>query len=604
MYIPRQKLHRWAAEVIQQCTADLEIRIQRGALYRNMYLTGDENGTPRTYPKSYAHIATLAAMLFSPMELNFAIKFPAGSNNQTLKAIGRVATSELHEEMADAGVYDVIRDAVKWALVKGKSFVKLNWEDEGFAPYMVQPEFMGVLRPDIKELSRQPAFTHSTYYTPSQFAHAFRDLENIRELMREIGKRGARGLPDQRPDRANVLKQIVLGGLNPFQQAGSSPAAASSRGIVDWLGGPTATWDAKVMAQLIRLDELWVKDSVTDDWATFHLVGDVMVTGDKQIRNAFSTMYDPANPLRRLPEAFRENNPLDRMHPFVQFSPTDLDGYFWGRSELCNIGSLQMQLNARLDGINRLLRRQEKPPVAFTGTTAMNRDRYSNMDMPGGLFVDPSPNTKMQKLYPELPEGLWESLHEIIEMYDDMSGMPPVMRGRGEAGVRAQGHAQTLTQNASPRFKELALSVERSVAELGMLGLSLLRAMNNDTMIAWLPPETQNVVATMEPDEPELEPPAPGMKQVPFRWAHIPQKAKIRVATHSSSPIFGMEGRALLFDLAKLHAVDAEDLVEQTHPPGEEEILDSLERKKIAEAKLLAEHPELLQHMAGPGKKK
>ena len=602
MFIPRRHIDKWAAELIQACTPDLEERIQRGALYRNLYLTGDENGNPATYPKTFAHIATLAAMLFSPLELHYAIRF-SGGGTLTQRAMGRVASSELHEMLSDGGVYDSVKNAIKWSLVKGKAFVKMNWEGDGFAPYMIQPEFMGVLRPDVTELSRQPAFVHTTYYTPSQFARTFAALDNIKALMREIGKRGQRGRPDERPDRANALKQIILGGLNPFQQAGNSPAMASNRGIVNWLSGPQATWDPKIMAQLLRLDELWVKDSVTDDWATFQMVGDIMVTGGEVIRNAFSTMYDPKNPMRRLPEAFRDANPLDKMQPFVPFGPTDLDGYFWGRSEICNIGVLQMQINARIDGIGRLLRRQEKPPRYFTGSTALTRDKYSAMDLPGGYFVDPSPNAKQQELYPKLPEGMWESLHELEEMFDNMSGMPPVMRGRGEAGVRAQGHAQTLTQNASPRFKESALSVERSVADLGALGLAMLKAMDDQTLVAWLAPDTTNVVAMLPPTDPTLEAPAPGMKQIEFNWWDLPDKAKIRVDSHSSSPIFGMEARGLLFDLAKIGAIEPEEVIEHLEPPGWEDMVLDTERKKIAQAKLVAEHPELLEKGLG-GKKK
>lgn len=603
MHIPRAKIGSWAAEVIQECLPDIEERIQRGALYRNMYLTGDENGNPVTYPKTFSYIDNLASFLFSPLELRFNIKFHGGGN-LTERAIGRVATAELHQMMTDAGVYSVISDAVEWSLVKGKTFVKLNWEDDGFAPYMVQPEFIGVMRPDITELHRQPAFVHSTYYMPNQFAATFRHLDNIRELMRTIGKRGQQGRDDQRPNRANALKQIVLGGLNPFQQAGNSPAQMSSRGIVNWLGGPTATFDPVILAQLIRLDELWAWDSVNDDWATFQLVGDVPVTGDKTIRNAFADMYDPNNPMRRLPAKFKQDNPLTELHPFVQVSPNHLNGYFWGRSECCNIGVLQMQINARLDGIQRLLRRQEKPPRFFSGTTAITRDKYSSMDMPGGYYVDPSPAAKMQDLYPKLPDGMWESLHELEGMYDDMSGLPPVLRGRGESGVRAQGHAAILTQNASPRFKDRALNVERSVAEIGGLALAMCRAMDNHTLLAWLDPDTASAVANLPPAEPELEPPAPGMKQYTFRWKQIPENVKVEVDSHSSSPVFSQESRSLLFDLARLKAVDPEEIIEHVHPPGAEDMLADLERKKIARAALFKAHPELLMAEFGKGRKR
>jgi hypothetical protein len=604
MHIPREtkKLAPWCAQLINECTPDLEERIQRGALYRNMYLTGDENGNPSTYPKMFEYIESLAALYFSPIELRYLIKFHGGGN-PTQRKMGQRAAAELHEHMSSAGVYDALIQAIKWSLVKGKTIFKLNWEDKGFAPYVIQPEFFGVLRPDICDLSRQQAFVHTTYYTPSEFYNAFRNLPNLGTIMREIAKRGMRGRPDERPDRANALKQIVLGGLNPFQQAGNSPAMASSRGIVNWLGGPQATWDPKIMATLVRLDELWVKDSMTNDWATFQLVGDVLVTGGEVIRNAFADMFDPENKQKRLPDSFREDNPLSYQHPFVPVSATELDGYFWGRSEITNVGVMQMQINARINGIARLLRRQENPPKLYTGSTGINQMKYSALDKPGGFFTDPSPTAKMQDVYPQLPEGLWESLHELERMFDEMSGRPPVMKGHGESGVRAQGHAAQLTSNASPRFKNSALAFERAVADVGHLALSMLRVMDNTVMVTWLKPETLNPVAHLPPDDPTLEPPAKGMKQFPFTFMHLPENVKVQVDSHSSSPIFMQEAQELIFNLVKLGAMTPEEAVEHLHPSGEEEIMAGIEEREIQKAELIKQHPELLTQGSG-GKKK
>lgn len=610
--IPRRgkQIGGWAAELIQACNADLEERLQRGAMYRNLYLTGDENGNPATYPKSYAYIDNLASMLFSPLELRYQIKFHGGGN-ATDRAMGRAASADLHEMMSDAGVYSSISDAVEWSLVKGLALVKLNWEGNGFASYMIQPEFLGVLRPDLNDLDRQDAFTHSTYYTPAHFHAAFSHLPNIDQIMKNVIRRGNRGRPDERPDRANALKQIVLGGLNPFTQAGQSPAVSSSRGIVNWLGGPQPTFDPKVMAELVRLDELWVRDSMTGDWATFQTIGDVVVTGldpggNPLIRNAFADMFDTDNPRKRLPEAFRNDNPLSGMQPFTAVCPNHLDGYFYGRSELCNVGALQMQINARLNGIGRLLRREENPPRMMTGVVGLSDAKYSAMDKPGGKYIDPSPNGKIQNLYQEIPKDLWESLHEYEVMYDGMAGLPPVLQGRGESGVRAQGHAETLTRNASPRFKDRALIIERAVSDIGQLALSMLRVMDNRTVVAWLKPDTHNIVAKMEPDDPELEAPAEGMRQYPFKFYHIPHHTKVGVDSHSSSPVFVHEARQLIFDLVKIGAMTPEEAVEHLHPAGEDDIIAEMERREIQKQKTIESLPpqDRIKLISGVGSKR
>lgn len=602
MFIPRKKIAQWAVETIQACHADLDERIQQGALYRNLYLTGDENGTPTTYPKTYAYIDNLASFLFSPVELAFKMRLKGGGN-PTEREMCRVASSELGAMLADAGVYADISSATEWSLPKGKTFIKLGWERGEFTSNMIQPEFMGVLLPDKKNLKEQPAFVHSTYYTPSQFAATFRALSDIKDIMEKVGKRVQLGT-DEQPVRSNALKQIVLGGMNPFQQSGSS-SGTGTKGVVNFLGGPQPTFDPKIMLQLIRLDELWAWDSANDDWATFQMVGNVVITGDKAIRNAFADMYDPANPMQKLPEKFRENNPLTGLHPFIEVSPNALDGYFWGRSELCNVGVLQMQMNARMNGINRLLRRQEKPPHFFSGTTGITRDRLSAMDMPGGFYNDPSPQAKMQDLYPKMPEGMWETLHEMEAIFDEMSGLPPTMKGRGEVGVRSGDQVNALTRNASPRFKDRALSVERSVAELGDLALAMLRVYDDSTQVAWLDPSSKNLVADLPPDNPTLEPPATGMKQFPFRWSHIPMTAKVVVDSHSSSPAFMFEARQLMFDLAKIGAASPEEVVEHTNPPGADDMVADMRRKAIEQSELIKAHPELLPVLlGGHGKKK
>ena len=93
------------------------------------------------------------------------------------------------------------------------------------------------------------------------------------------------------------------------------------------------------------------------------------------------------------------------------------------------------------------------------------------------------------------------------------------------------------------------------------------------------------------------------MKQYPFRWSDLQDTAKVSVDSHSSSPAFGHESRGLLFDLAKFGAVNPQELVAHTNPPGEDDILADLMRKEIAQKALYAQHPELLEHMGGKKKK-
>jgi hypothetical protein len=266
------------------------------------------------------------------------------------------------------------------------------------------------------------------------------------------------------------------------------------------------------------------------------------------------------------------------------------------------VGLLQASLNQRLNGISLMLRMEEKPPWVFTGTTGINQTILSRLNKPGGYLVENSPNAKAQPMKPEISKDLWVSLHEIEQMFDQVGGFAPVLQGRGESGVRAQGHAETLVRTASPRFKDRALAVERQVEELGGLCLDLLRARWVKPLVAWTPPGAQSLETAIPPMNQLEEPPVPGSKPVEFLFHQLPE-CKVSVDSHSSSPAFSQENRELAFALAKAGAVGPEQLVELTHPPHESSIITDIERREAQKAEMVRQHPELLVHQGGkPGR--
>jgi hypothetical protein len=593
MKIPKKNIGKWAAEIIGYCLSSRTERIQRGAMYRNLYLTGDEDGNPQIYPKSFAYIDGISSLLYSPVELRPDVEFH-GQVGPVDRAKGRAIASDLHRLLRHSSVDTKIEDVVTWSLVKGKALLKLNWADGGFDPYLVQPEMFGVMNESVADLDRQPAFVHSTYMTIYQFEDLIENKSNKAELLKKVRKylSPTRTGDDQNSD---VLRQIIVGGMYPYQTAGGPPT--KSRGIVDWLSGPSPNLSPEVLAKILRLDELWAWDSEQKDWVTIQTVGDIVIEGNIQHRNIFADAIDTDLSLDHT------DNPLKGHHPFIEFCPNRLDGYFWGRSELCNVALLQKTLNVSIDGINLLLRLQEKPPRAFTGSTSVNQNAYAKLNKPGGFLSDSSPTAKIQTLAPEIPQGLYERIHETEAMFNEMAGMPPVMRGRGEAGVRSQGHAATLTQNASPRFMDRALLVERSVEEAFGLALDMCKAHVPSKITAWVLPNETNVESLVQPDQDVEQPPAPGMKAVEFTYADMPKNAKVVVDSHSASPAFNQQSRALLFDLAKLGAASPEDVITHTHPAGENEILSGLQTRKIQQAEFIAQHPEAaLPHHGGKKK--
>jgi hypothetical protein len=614
MRIPKKNVAGFANEIVQQCSASRNDRLQRGAMYRNLYLAGSQDGDPQTYLKTYSHIEKLSSYLYSPVELRFGVEF-YGMSSSVDRAMGAEASSELHRNIRQSNVDTLIGDAVTWSLVKGKSFVKLLWSEDGFEPYLIQPEMMGVLREDLDTLDKQEAFFHTTYYTPERFAQLVEHREDRDEIMRKVMNNLSPDNGDA-PDKANNIKQIVLGGLYPYKAAENGGAKGKS--VVDWLGGPAPYLDPKVLKTLIRLDETWIWDDERDDWTTLQTVGEnVLIEGKDRHRNIFADAFDPDDTERK--RKSDDGNPLSGHHPFLEFCPARLDGYFWGRSEICNVAILQESINKRINGINAIMRRQEDPPYFISGSQGVNQNTFSKMKKPGGYLTETNPSAVAKSLAPEMPATLFQSLHELERMFDDIGGMSPILQGRGESGVRAQGHAETLVRTASPRFKDAALAIERQVETLGGLALDILKAKKAEKMIAWVMPKDEtflekitkkfglNPKNTAEIMEAEMEfdiAPAPGMKPVPFTFAQLPRNCKVVVDSHSSSPAFSHETRELLFELFSAGVITPEQLVTHVSPPGQDTIIEDLKRKDIAAAEFAAQHPEAAEKAAAGKKKK
>lgn len=590
MRIPDRNLAGWSSEVVAQCLASRDQRIQRGAMYRNLYLTGDAGGDPQIYPRTYSFIDNLSSFLYSPVELKFGIEH-YGMSSASERAKGRCAASEMHKYLRRGNVDTEIEDAVTWSLVKGKAIIQTLWGEEGFEPYLIQPEMFGVLREDIDSLDRQEAFVHTAYFTKSRFAEMVANRPDRNDVMKKVQKYIKTERAGNAADANNKLKQVIIGGINPYQQAGSAKAA-KTRGMVDWLGGPSPTLSPEVLQGLIRIDELWIVDDEREDYTTIQLVGDdIILIGENTHRNIFADMFDPENK-EKSPKA-NPNNPLTGHHPFNEICPNRLTGYFWGRSEICNIALLQECINQRIDGINNILRRQENPPRAFIGGSAPNQNQYNKLNKAGGYMALSEPNAKIQTLAPELPSDMWVSLHEYENMFDQMAGFTPTMSGRGEAGVRAQSQAETLVKMASPRFKDRALIVERQVEGIGGKALDMLKAKVAEPLTAWVMPKDENIESSV-PLLNELDtPPVKGMKPIQFTFHDLGDECRVIVDSHSSSPAFSGETRALMFDLFKLGLAKGETLLQHTQPPGAETMIEDLHEKEIAAAQFAQQHPEI-----------
>jgi len=585
MHVPSSKLEKFVSELVSECLVSRQTRIQKYAAYKNMFLIGSDNPDDAAiYNKTFAYIDDLESLLYSPVSLRFHIgEYDTPTPLETAKF--RVASSNLHAQVRQSQLDTSISDAVQWSLVKGKCFIKLKWGAHGLSPHIVQPEMMGVLQENRMVLdSDMEAFVHSTYITPYQFQRLIWNHPNKAALIKK-SKRYVRPPKGQDVGDDQAMKQIIIGGLYPLQAAGS-PNPSMQRGIVEWMQGGQPELSPKLMHSIMRLDELWVWNDEQDDWSTFQIIGDdMLIMGEDFVTNAYA--YDPVTKTKA--EA------LVGHHPFNEFCPNRIDNYFWGRSEIVNVALLQECINSRVNGINQLLRRQEDPPKKFRGVAGVNQNALAKLNKPGGYWNDSNPNANVENMAPEISADLWASLHEYEQMFDEMGGLPPIAKGKGESGVRSQGHAETLVRMFSPRFKDRALLVERGVESVGGAVLDLCRVYVPERMTAWIAAQDAGVevnVANNPKNNVLRMPPVPGQVPVDFAYADLPENVRVTVDSHSSSPAFAMEARALAFDLLKVGAMDAEQLVEHVDAPNPEELVAGIERRAAQQAQFLAQHPE------------
>jgi hypothetical protein len=174
----------------------------------------------------------------------------------------------------------------------------------------------------------------------------------------------------------------------------------------------------------------------------------------------------------------------------------------------------------------------------------------------------------MQDHAPEIPQEFFTFLNKTQELFDDVAGFTPVLQGQGEQGVRSQAQAAMLNRNASPRMRDRALLVERQCAEWGEINFRILQM--KDAVYERAGQNNR------------------------FLLSELPDDAKVTVDSHTSSPVYADDALRLAVVLQRAGAIDGADLIMLTHPAHEDILYKRAKDREAAQAKLLAQHPELL----------
>jgi hypothetical protein len=416
----------------------------------------------------------------------------------------------------DGGLDVDFKNALDWASVYGTMLLKFRpkvWkrkdEDgqitEGFdlQHFLVEPHNFGVLREDKRGLYKQEAMCETYYITKTQFRNELTAAQHPRkdELV-EIAQVGAQSTEGM--NTAGTVDRLIVTSL----QGGSIVGNAAMR-----MGPMSMMYQATVTEDLVEMTEMYIYDDSIDDWRIITLMNPVYPVWDRPLGKIY----------------------IPRTLPYVQLCPRPHHDYFWGRSEVECLVSLQDMLNERIQDIRHQLQMQAHPSYSVVGEVSIPDEYQMAMDTPSGILALASPASVVKQNTVTISQDLWNDVRQIKDFFGEVSGLPPVNQGQGVKGVRSEGHAQMLSQLGSTRPKNRALIVEESLDSCADIMVKILKRYDK---------------------RPYCEDKENGKQ---FFAHQFPDDFQAKVDGHSSSPVFLERYEDKVWNLLDRQVIDKEE---------------------------------------------
>jgi hypothetical protein len=522
-------------DIIQKCLVSRETRRSDYTLLRAYYLFGANPDEPPAYfNKIGPHLDQLTSFLYSAETTRFSIQLGASVPMLEHRKTP-VLTQAMNDEWLNSNADQVFSTALTWALCYNTSFIKLIVKN-GIHPYTVQPSSIGVLREDAQYTDRQEALVHTYYMTKSElYARLYSHPKR-----QEIVDRVVSGYKEPENNIPDAVNRIITSQSNPVIY-----------GNVNLELYGTNRYKPEVAEDTVEMKELWLWNNDTEDYQVVTIASPDIVIYDRPGESMF----------------------LKGELPFVQITPDPLPDYYWGQSECQKLIMLQQLRNQRMTEILDLLAKQVTPPTALSGFTGILDEKNFALNRAGGLLSSDMPNAKVDKLAPQMPADLFEVIHEIDSMFAEVSGISNVLSGKGESGVRSQGHASQLARLGSSRAKKRALIVEDSLEKVATLYMKCMQVYDKTHF-----KDTEDV---------------------PFIAEQFTRDYVVKVDAHSNSPIFTEDLKQLAFNLYKTGAIDKESLLDLIDVPMKQLLKDKLKKRE----KMAANNPQPAPPKESKGKK-
>lgn len=529
MKIPHQDKKRlgFYQEIIDVCLASRQRRIEQYAQWRNYYFFGTTSEGPSPWNLVYSHLDTVTSFLYASDSTRFSVRMGAHAPQSDYRRTGPFAKL-IMEDWKNSNADIIYQMGILWALVYDSTFVKHIRRGGQVYPFMVDPGCMGVYREDVPMLDRQEAFVHVYYMTKTDLEKRLVLHPRREEILRNVTSSfSKKDTPSSVPP---IIDSIVLSSGQP------GIAMSNVIGEVNINASSPPDYTAQMDVPVIEMQELYVWNSDEDDYQVVTMAADSAVVYDRQ------NIFMP------------RTRDFEGEHGFVQICPNPLPDYFWGQSEVSKLAYIQDKLNERMDDIERLEKKQVDPPNAWGGM-GLPEEKLASFNSPGADISIGDPNFKRETFIPVIPEHIYSSVQRFQDQMDTVSGLPNVVQGKGESGVRSAGHAGKLLTVGSSRAKKRGQIIEDSLEKGATLFGRCIYVDETDELYD---------------DNGE-----------PFIPAEMSAHFYVEVDAHSNSPVFQENQQAMSDRLLKARAISRERYIEMNHPPMEEQLLRDLKEKII-----------------------
>ena len=570
MRIPQKEkdLIQFAKEVIEICSVSMGARGSAYKQYSQYIETGRADGSLSLANRLYAHCDRLQSHLFCPTEARFGLDFEFKHSKTVLQqaeAVARNLTRNFTRNNLDLRFSDALSHGIAFGAgilktsgsitstqIDGKRFTHLK----ELGTRVVPPWQFGVYNEGVNGLENQEAVVEFVPLSDHDVWRRVKNLPDAEKLYRRIT--GA-GYTNTRSVMPSSFVQVLSTSQININQSGSNPVTPG--GLLQISGDPSiATTGPQVLAKFYNMFEVWVWDDDAEDYLMIQMIEpDVLISPRYKLTNEFC--------------------PDTLCYNLVQ--PNIVPGYFWGRSEIVDLLSLQSALSETMDDFRRIVGVQYDKRIAMEGFDGDPQELYDDFRSAG--WISGRAGAKVTDMTPKVPTEALQYISTLTNMMDEVAGFGNILSGSGEAGVRAGNHAQTLLKTASPRLRDRSLIVERQYAAHGDTILHYMEAKDGQEYY-------------FDPDKPE---------ESSFLLSQIPEDRRVVVDSHSTSPVYENDNIQLTTFLFKAGLYDAARTIKLLNPPDADEAIREVqerEKQKAAQMeKLKAENPDLWAKLQSGG---